>query len=100
MIDFALPDEHLKLARKTEQFIKQEIVPFERDPRQGPHGPAEALRLEMGQRARLAGLLSPHGPAEYGGPGLVHRGMAGAFEGAGWSPVRTLAVKIQTPAAG
>jgi acyl-CoA dehydrogenase len=97
MIDFALPDEHLKLARKTEQFIKEEIVPLERDPRQGPHGPAEALRLEMVQRARLAGLLSPHGPKEYGGLGLDHRGMAVVFEAAGWSTLGPLALNIQAP---
>ena len=97
MIDFEIPAEHLKVARRTEEFIRDAIVPLERDPRQGPHGPAETLRLEMVARARLAGLLSPHGPAEYGGLGLDHRGMAVVFEAAGWSTLGPLALNIQAP---
>jgi len=51
----------------------------------------------MIQLARSAGLLSPHGPAEYGGLGLDHRGMAVVFEAAGWSPLGPLALNIQAP---
>ncbi len=97
MIDFELPDEIVQLARRTETFIKEQIVPLEHDPRQGPHGPEESLRLEMIQLARSAGLLSPHGPKEYGGLGLDHRGMAVVFEAAGWSPLGPLALNIQAP---
>ncbi|HLW72231.1 MAG TPA: acyl-CoA dehydrogenase family protein [Candidatus Binataceae bacterium] len=97
MIDFSLPDEIVQLERKVTSFIREEIVPLERDPRQGPHGPAEALRLEMVARARAAGLLSPHAPKEYGGLGLDHRGMAVIFEAAGWSPLGPLALNIQAP---
>jgi acyl-CoA dehydrogenase len=97
MIDFELPSEIVQLARKTEDFIKEQIVPLERDPRQGPHGPEEGLRREMIERARAAGLLSPHGPKEYGGLGLDHRGMAVVFEAAGWSPLGPLALNIQAP---
>ncbi|MGH7880617.1 MAG: acyl-CoA dehydrogenase family protein, partial [Candidatus Binataceae bacterium] len=94
MIDFSLPEEIVQLERKVRSFIREEIVPLERDPRQGPHGPAEALRLEMVARARAAGLLSPHAPKEYGGLGLDHRGMAVIFEAAGWSPLGPLALNI------
>lgn len=97
MIDFSVPEEIRALGRKVEGFIAEQIVPLERDPRQGPHGPEEVLRLEMVQRARAAGLLSPHGPAEYGGLGLDHRGMAVVFEAAGWSPLGPLALNIQAP---
>lgn len=97
MVEFSLPDELAALVRKTEAFIREEIVPLERDPRQGPHGPEEVLRLEMGAKARAAGLLSPHGPKEYGGLGLDHRGMAAVFEAAGWSPLGPLALNIQAP---
>ncbi|HVN89366.1 MAG TPA: acyl-CoA dehydrogenase family protein [Candidatus Binataceae bacterium] len=97
MIDFEIPAEHLAVARKTEEFIREEIVPLERDPRQGSHGPSEELRLEMVKRARYAGLLSPHGPKEYGGLGLDHRGMAVVFEAAGWSTLGPLALNIQAP---
>ncbi len=97
MIDFEIPAEHQAVARKTEEFIREEIVPLERDPRQGPHGPSEELRLEMVKRARYAGLLSPHGPKEYGGLGLDHRGMAVVFEAAGWSTLGPLALNIRAP---
>lgn len=97
MIDFSVPAEIRALGRKVEDFINDQIVPLERDPRQGPHGPEEVLRREMVQRARGAGLLSPHGPAEYGGLGLDHRGMAVVFEAAGWSPLGPLALNIQPP---
>jgi acyl-CoA dehydrogenase len=97
MVEFSLPDELTALVRKTEAFIAAEIVPLERDPRQGPHGPEEVLRLEMVAKARDAGLLSPHGPKEYGGLGLDHRGMAVVFEAAGWSPLGPLALNIQAP---
>ncbi len=97
MIDFSVPEEIRELGRKVEAFINEQIVPLERDPRQGPHGPEEVLRLEMVRRARAAGLLSPHGPKEYGGLGLDHRGMAVVFEAAGWSPLGPLALNIQAP---
>lgn len=97
MIDFSLTDEQSALVKKVEEFIREEIVPLERDPRQGPHGPEEALRHEMVEKARAAGLLSPHGPKEYGGLGLNLRGMAVVFEAAGWSPLGPLALNIQAP---
>jgi acyl-CoA dehydrogenase len=97
MVDFSLPDELIALTQRVETFIADEIVPLEQDPRQGPHGPEESLRLEMIAKARAAGLLSPHGPKEYGGLGLDHRGMAVVFEAAGWSPLGPLALNIQAP---
>jgi acyl-CoA dehydrogenase len=97
VIDFSVPAEISALGRKVETFINDEILPLECDPRQGPHGPEEVLRLEMVARARAAGLLSPHGPTEYGGLGLDHRGMAVVFEAAGWSPLGPLALNIQAP---
>ena len=97
MIDFSLSDEHAALVGRVESFIRDEIVPLERDPRQGLHGPEESLRREMIEKARDARLLSPHGPKEYGGLGLDLRGMAVVFEAAGWSPLGPLALNIQAP---
>src|SRR5271168_380649 len=97
MIDFSLPEDLIDLRDKVTAFINDQIVPLERDPRQGPHGPAEELRFEMVGRARHAKLLSPHGPREWGGLGLDHRGMAVVFEAAGWSPLGPLALNIQAP---
>lgn len=97
MIDFELPGELTELRDRVEVFISERIVPFENDPRQGPHGAEESLRRELVALAREAGLLSPHGPKEYGGLGLDHRGMAVVFEAAGWSTLGALALNIQAP---
>lgn len=97
MIDFSLPAELVELRDRVRGFIEEKIVPLENDARQTPHGPTEEMRLEMVALARRAGLLSPHGPKEYGGLGLDHRGMAVVFEAAGWSPLGPLALNIQAP---
>ena len=97
MIDFKLSDDLVELRSCVETFIAEKVVPFENDRRQGPHGPEESLRLELVALAFEAGLLSPHGPKEYGGLGLDHRSMAVVFEAAGWSPLGPLALNIQAP---
>lgn len=97
MIDFEPPAELVELRDRVRHFIAGEIVPLERDPRQGPHGPSEAFRLELVALARRAGLLSPHGPVEWGGLGLDHRAMAVVFEEAGYSTLGPLALNIQAP---
>ncbi len=76
MIDFVLPNDLAELRERVEAFIAEKIVPYENDPRQTPHGPLESLRRELVQLAHQAGLLSPHGPKEFGGLGLDHRAMA------------------------
>ncbi|MGB3864016.1 MAG: acyl-CoA dehydrogenase family protein [Xanthobacteraceae bacterium] len=97
MIDFALSPELTELRDRVTRFIRNEVVPYENDPRQDSHGPSEALRRELVALARGAGLLSPHGPTEYGGLGLDHRAMAVVFEAAGWSTLGPLALNIQAP---
>src|SRR5262245_57335620 len=97
MIDFEPPAELVALRDRVERFITEKIVPYENDPRQAPHGAEESLRHELNALARAAGLLSPHGPKEYGGLGLDHRSLAVVFEAAGWSPLGPLALHIQAP---
>src|SRR5690606_39829285 len=91
-MDFALPKDLEALGERVLTFIKEEIIPFETDPRWTAHGPTEELRRELTERARKAGLLSVHVPKEYGGLGLNHVGKAVVFEAAGYSmlgPVRS-----------
>jgi acyl-CoA dehydrogenase len=97
MIDFELPADLAELRDRVSRFISDKIVPYENDPRQGAHGPEESLRRELIALSRDEGLLSPHGPKEYGGLGLDHRSMAVVFEAAGWSPLGALALNIQAP---
>jgi len=97
MIEFALPPEHLELRERVTAFVRDDVIPHENDPRQDAHGPSDALRLELVDRARAAGLLSPHAPVAWGGLGLDHRGMAVVFEAAGYSLLGPLALNIQAP---
>jgi len=97
MIDFTPPEELLALRDKVSTFVRNEIIPMENDPRQGPHGPEESLRQDLVGKARDAGFLTPHAPAEWGGLGLDNVGNALIFEAACYSPLGSLALNIQAP---
>ncbi len=97
MIEFSLPDELVELRDRVDVFIRDEVIPYENDPRQEYHGPTDGLRLELVEKARTAGLLTPNGPTEYGGGGLDYRSMAVVFEAAGYSTLGPLALNIQAP---
>ena len=48
------------IAAKVEAFVRTEVIPYEKDPRTGPHGPSDELVQEMRAKARAAGVLTPH----------------------------------------
>ena len=97
MIDFSLTAQQAELRDRVAQFVREHVIPREADARQNAHGPSDELRRELVALARQQGLLSPHAPAEYGGLGLDHRGMAVFFEAAGYSLLGPLAFNIQAP---
>ncbi len=97
MIDFAPSPELQQLQQRVRAFIQTEIIPMESDPRQGPHGPEESLRLDLVAKARQAGLLSPHAEPEYGGLGLSHVGRALVFEESGYSTLGPIAMNVFAP---
>ncbi|HEX9768081.1 MAG TPA: acyl-CoA dehydrogenase family protein, partial [Kiloniellales bacterium] len=80
MIDFSLTPELADLKARTEDFIREVVIAYEGDARQGSHGPSDELKGELMRRARTAGLLSPSVGREWGGLGLDMRGMAVVFE--------------------
>ncbi|HFG6919508.1 acyl-CoA dehydrogenase [Acinetobacter baumannii] len=92
-----LSNELLELQQKVRQFIQQEVIPLESDPRQDSHGPSEALRQELVSRARSWGLLTPHASREMGGLGWSHLQKAVAFEEAGYSALGPIALNIHAP---
>src|SRR5712672_4322620 len=96
-MDFSLSNELLELKERTEQFVRERILPFEGDPRQTPHGPTEELRRELVALGREGGLLSPHVGRDWGGLGLDHRGKAVVFEAAGYSPLGPVALNCFAP---
>lgn len=92
-----LSNELLELQKKVREFIQQEVIPLEDDPRQDSHGPSEALRNELVSRARRWGLLTPHASQEMGGLGWSHLQKAVAFEEAGYSALGPIALNIHAP---
>ncbi|HVH75317.1 MAG TPA: acyl-CoA dehydrogenase family protein [Stellaceae bacterium] len=96
-MDFSLSDDLRALQERTESFVRQRILPYESDPRQGAHGPSEELRRELVALGREAGLLTPHVSREWGGLGLDHRAQAVVFEAAGYSPLGPVALNCFAP---
>ncbi|MBC7436905.1 MAG: acyl-CoA dehydrogenase family protein, partial [Bdellovibrionales bacterium] len=96
-MDFQLSPELLELRDRVRSFIAEEVIPLENDPRAGAHGPSEALRKELVERARVAGLLTPHASVEMGGMGLSHVSKAVVFEEAGYSWLGPTALNIHAP---
>ncbi|MDD9321353.1 acyl-CoA dehydrogenase [Acinetobacter lactucae] len=92
-----LSNELLELQQKVREFIQQEVIPLENDPRQDSHGPSEALRQDLVSRARGWGLLTPHASQEMGGLGWSHLQKAVAFEEAGYSALGPIALNIHAP---
>ena len=96
-MDFSIPDDIAELRERTERFVRDEMIPRERDPRLTAHGPTEEFRRELVALGRRAGLLSPHVGTEWGGLGLDHRGKAVVFEAAGYSPLGPIAMNCFAP---
>ncbi len=96
-MDFSLSPQLQRLRDQVKQFIAEQVIPFENDPRQTAHGPSEALRNELVGLARAAGLLTPHASKSLGGLGLSHVEKAVVFEEAGYSTLGPTAMNIHAP---
>jgi acyl-CoA dehydrogenase len=83
------------IAAGVERFVRSEVFPYERDARLGPHGPSEELVGELRDKARAAGLLTPHIFAD--GRHLTHRGTARVLQMAGLSPLGPVALNVAAP---
>jgi len=96
-MDFSLSPEIEALRERVKQFIHEQVIPFENDPRQDSHGPHRELRDELIGKARSAGLLTPHASKALGGMGLSHIEKAVVFEEAGYSWLGPTAMNIHAP---
>ena len=97
MIELKRGEREVALAAKVEAFIRETVIPYEADPRIGHHGPSDELAHELKDKARAAGLLSPHVGEAYGGLGLNHREIATVFRAAGYSMLGPIALNIMAP---
>src|SRR3546814_18425511 len=56
-----ISDRALAIAAKVEAFVRETIASYETDRRRDHHGaPTDELVMEMRERARAAGVLTPH----------------------------------------
>jgi acyl-CoA dehydrogenase len=83
------------LAQRVETFVRDVIIPYERDPRCGAHGPSEKLVAEMREKARAAGVLTPHVRPD--GSHLSQRDTATVLKKSGLSPLGPTACNTAAP---
>ncbi len=84
------------IAERVERFVRDVVVPYERDPRRDEHGaPTDELVAEMRARARAAGVLTPHILPD--GSHLTQQGTALVLRKSGLSPLGPLAVNTNAP---
>ncbi len=96
MIDFEVPAEQAELRDRVREFIAEVAIPAEaRDV--SSHGLDDALRSELQEEARRAGLFAPQLSEELGGLGLDMRGSALILEEAGYSLLGPPALNCAAP---
>jgi len=84
-----------EIAARVEAFVRDVIVPYESDDRRDRHGPSDALVAEMREKARAAGVLTPHILPD--GSHLTQRETAIVLKKSGLSPLGQLACNTQAP---
>jgi acyl-CoA dehydrogenase len=95
-IDFDPGPELGELRDRTAAFIRDVVIAREPEDR-SEHGLANALRGDLQQAAKAAGLFAPHVSTELGGLGLDVRGQAVVFEEAGYSILGPQALNCAAP---
>ncbi len=86
----------LAMAAKVEAFVRDVVFPYEKDPRRDHHGaPLDELVYEMRDKARAAGVLSPHIRAD--GSHRTQRETAVILIKSGLTPLGPLACNTNAP---
>ncbi|MBO3671731.1 acyl-CoA dehydrogenase [Acinetobacter soli] len=85
-----------EIAIKVEKFVREVVIPYERDPRRDHHNcPTEELVVELRDKAREARVLTPHILPD--GTHLSQRGTAQVLIKTGLSPLGPLACQTAAP---
>jgi acyl-CoA dehydrogenase len=96
MIDFTLDPEVEEIRDRVRAFVRDVVIPAEPRDVSG-HGLDAALRAELQDKARAAGVFAPQVSKELGGLGLDMRGIAVVFEEAGYSILGPQALNCAAP---
>jgi acyl-CoA dehydrogenase len=97
VIDFSLPTELAELQARTRAFVAEVVIPREPEEEASAHGLDEALRAELQEQGKAAGLFAPQVATAYGGLGLDLRGQAVVLEEAGYSLLGPPALNCAAP---
>jgi acyl-CoA dehydrogenase len=84
-----------KIALEVEAFVRNVVIPFEPDSRCAAHGPSDELVMELRDRARAAGVLTPHILPD--GSHLTQRETALVLRKSGLSPLGPIACNTAAP---
>lgn len=84
-----------EIAARVETFVRETIIPYEKDKRRDRHGPAKELVRELREKARDAGVLTPH--ILPGGEHLSQREAAIVLRKSGLSPLGPVACNTAAP---
>jgi acyl-CoA dehydrogenase len=84
-----------QITASVEEFVRNIVIPYETDARRTSHGPSDELVHEMRDKARAAGVLTPHILAD--GRHLSQRETAMVLKKAGLSPLGPPAVNTAAP---
>ena len=91
-----ISEEAIELAALVEAFVREVVVPYEVDPRRDHHGPPlHEMVVEMREKARAAGVLTPHIKAD--GTHRSQRETAHILIRSGLSPLGPLACNTNAP---
>ena len=89
-------DRAAAIGERVEAFVRDVVVPYEADPRRDHHGaPTDALVDELKDKARAAGVLTPHILAD--GSHLTQAETAYVLIRSGLSPLGPLACNTAAP---
>lgn len=90
------PARTAEIAARVEAFVRDVVIPYESDPRRDHHGaPLDELVMEMREKARAAGVLTPHILPD--GGHLTQQETAIVLQKSGLSPLGPLAVNTMAP---
>lgn len=85
----------ISIAARCEDFVRGTVIPYESDPRRDSHGPLDSLLAELRQKARVAGVLTPHILED--GSHLSQRETAAVLKKTGLSLLGPLACNTAAP---
>ena len=94
MVDFSIPPELDDLRRRVAAFVRDHVLPVEPEVTEENF---DQVLERLREKARAAGLWTPHLPEEWGGLGIGPLGMALVSQECGVSGLASLALNAMAP---